>query len=139
MCLSCPADLTVTQKAKEVRIERGRDSLVTTWADALAGTGYWGTGLSAFFGADKCYLAVHRETCQPYVLVCLDRKNGKAQWQAKVKGNGDEYTQYLDLSHHCVSLAGNSKQVVLFGAGTGCIYIEAFDAETGKNTFRFAR
>jgi hypothetical protein len=83
----------------------------------------------------RCYLAVHSGGFE-FSMVCIDQSSHALLWKTKV------------WSAHCQSLRGlvgerlsliiADDQVVVLGAESCAMFIEAFDKNTGKNRFRFS-
>jgi hypothetical protein len=42
------------------------------------------------------------------------------------------------VGYHLVKVLVSDRRVVVFGAGENCVYVEGFDAATGKNLFRMS-
>ena len=93
--------------------------------------------LSALMTPGNCYVAFHDPYGFSYSLYCVERKPGKILWEAPVGGafwglaSGLGYEQY-------VAVTQQGARIVVFGACGYGAHVEAFDAKTGANLFRFS-
>ncbi|MGC3966410.1 MAG: hypothetical protein QM775_03265 [Pirellulales bacterium] len=93
--------------------------------------------ISGLIDGDACYLAFPGIGPYSYQLVCTDKETGERRWDSKVWNNA--YTGGTSGSwHHQTLLIRADENILVFGEGTLCFYIEGFDRATGKNVFRFA-
>jgi hypothetical protein len=72
-----------------------------------------------------------------YPIVAEDRRGGHVKWTADVWAAGAS-TVYTGRHWHHVDLAVRGNELVVFGASGTALYIEVFDAVTGKNICRFS-
>jgi hypothetical protein len=92
--------------------------------------------VSALALSDRCYLAAHDDVGAGYPLACLDRRTGKAVWEAGVWGH---WSGAATGPHAMwVSVTRQADRVVVFGASLTGYHVEAFRADDGKCVFRFS-
>lgn len=93
----------------------------------------------ADLSADRSYLALFARVCQPFPVACVDNKTGKTIWRARVWGLGNGFRgPGTGPRYHELMMVLEKNQVALFGiTSSGHCYCESFDAESGKNIFRF--
>lgn len=72
----------------------------------------------------------------PFAVYALDRQTGKTLWWSNVWAEGALF-HYEGRGWHDVQLRVQGQHLVVFGIGDGTAYVEAFDAKTGKNLYRF--
>jgi hypothetical protein len=93
---------------------------------------------SAYFGPQKCYIAIYDDAGYPYSLVCVNRTSTKVVW--KTKGWGSFWGMLggkVGRARVAVDVQGD--RVLVFGcSGLGFVHAEAFRADNGKNIFRFS-
>lgn len=69
--------------------------------------------------------------------VVFDDTAGLNLWHARVWAAGERDTWQADAGH-CVELIANDRELLVWGATPDCLYVEAFDANSGRNRLRFA-
>lgn len=85
---------------------------------------------------DVLFVATHSGFPRDYTLWSLD-SGGAELWRSTVwAANEDAY--YTGRCHQFVELVESAGTLYVFGATSGCAYVEAFDAESGDNVFRFS-
>ncbi len=92
---------------------------------------------SASFTADACYLANHSFCGMGYTLFRLDSASGRVLWEASVWADG-VIDGYDGVHFHRVSVVVEARRVMVFGASSAGIYVEAFNTKDGDVLFRFS-
>jgi hypothetical protein len=95
--------------------------------------------LSAFLSNKKCYLAVYTGIqSQNGTIFSIDRTTGKTLWESPFWGSRNA-TAYSGVEgFQCVAVTECRGHIFAFGIASGAAYVEAFNADDGKNLFRFA-
>jgi hypothetical protein len=91
--------------------------------------------LAVHIGDSRAYFAFHDRNGRSYVLFCVDALTSRKRWTAEVWGSGRRAAPAV--GRHDVSVSERGGRVFVFGQETHGMYLEAFEAETGKNLFRF--
>jgi hypothetical protein len=93
--------------------------------------------VSAYLGTERCYLVHHADRCTPFLLTCWDPKSVKILW-TKLGWAARGYGAWNGIDErHWVSVVEKQDRVIVFGAGSEVVYIEAFNAKDGTVLFRF--
>jgi hypothetical protein len=93
-------------------------------------------GVSALVTPTRCYLAVHGDVGYPYPVACIDRSTAKVVWKSEVWGTW--WGGATGIHFMWVAVTEQNDRIVVFGAGTTGIHVEAFRPDNGKNVFRFS-
>jgi hypothetical protein len=130
------AKTTVEVQAANVLITVGNQRLVISRAvnpveyERLA-TRY----LTALYGAEQSFVA-HNLTSYPYSFFCIDSPTGKVRWSQDVWAVRRGFSSGLLPEHHA-SFQLHDDMVIIYGAETHGMYVEAFDRATGECRYRF--
>src|SRR5262249_17723260 len=92
--------------------------------------------VSALVTPGRCYVAEHDDVGYPFQLACIDRSTGKVAWRSEVWGIWWGGATGV----HAMWVAGTEQgdRIVVFGAGSIGIHVEAFRKDDGTNLFRFS-
>ncbi len=96
--------------------------------------------LSALVAPERAYVVVHGGLSMWCgTLYCIDRKSSKVVWTADIWawGMSGGTSGFLPLAQHQVALHLRNGQIVVLGIDSMCAYVEGFNAQDGKNEFRF--
>jgi hypothetical protein len=135
--LCAPPDTTVKQEHGRFLLVVGKQA-VTIPESVLrrASSGRVCGNISGLITPQRCYVAVHDDFGFAYPLTCIDRKSTKVVWNTKAWG--DFWGTVAGFGHSYVTVTEQDNHVVVFGASSSGIHVEAFQAEDGRNVFRFA-
>lgn len=131
-----PHDTTILD-AGRVTLRTGEDSIEIP--DELidrSDSGKLLKNFSALFTNEKCYVAIHNSWGHPYTLACLDQSTGAIVWTTNVWATFWGLGSGRSRAWVFVTLQG--ERVVVLGASSTGIHVEAFDAKDGTNQFRFS-
>jgi hypothetical protein len=92
--------------------------------------------LSAVIGDKSVYIALYPDAGFPFKVHSLERMRGSVQWSADVWAAGREVALGIG-SFHAVELVLTRRTLFVFGAEGDALYIEAFNADNGRNLCRF--
>lgn len=81
--------------------------------------------------------AVYESWPCAYWLYCLEPDLKSVRWKSEVWAGGGKYN-IQGIPAHLVDIQVSAKQIVLYGAGSCCVYIESFNLDTGKPLLRFS-
>jgi hypothetical protein len=132
-----PANTTLKKCPNGVHISIAGESTPIPTGDLESGRKRPGASLSGVVRGDKAYVAIFSDNCNPYQLICIDRKQGATVWRSEVWASAAAVA-YFGRTCHYSSVAADESRVLVFGAGPDCVYLEAFDASTGAVLFRFS-
>ena len=82
-------------------------------------------------------MASHNHFETPYSLISIHPLTEQLIWKARVWASGGLIADYEGVGIHWVKLAIDGPNLLVFGMGGECVYIESVDRQTGKNNFRF--
>jgi hypothetical protein len=69
----------------------------------------------------------------------LERTSGKLLWEAPLWVDGGWPGFHTGSGGwHFITITPKDDRLLVFGAGTDCIYIEEFRCHDGRNVFRFS-
>ena len=86
----------------------------------------FGNHLAALIDDDRLYLAFHDDVPSSFQLMCLDRRSRCVIWETQVWVIGASIFHFGPGSGHAVGILKANRQVLVFGAGDGCFYVEGF-------------
>jgi hypothetical protein len=92
--------------------------------------------VSALMNPSRCCVAVYGNVGTPYKLTCIDRTTGKILWKSDVFGTW--WGGSTGIHYMWVTVTEQNDRIVLFGAASTGIHVEAFREKDGKNLFRFS-
>lgn len=126
-----PRDTSLVRGGGKVVFRIGTDSI--SIPEGLLGGFY---DVSGMFTPSRCYIAVHNDFGTPFQLACINRTTEKLLWKSEVFGAWWGGT--TGISTMWVDVTEQGRGVVVFGAGTIGLHVEAFRPKDGKNLFRFS-
>jgi hypothetical protein len=89
----------------------------------------------------RLYIAIHTKFPSSYSLSCVSPESGDLLWQSRLGALGDRTYMIMDdheaSSHHWADIELHGDTVFVFGTSHWGVYIEACDAKTGVQRFRF--
>jgi hypothetical protein len=132
-----PVDTTLTRAGDKVTLKVGKESVVipeSLLRKSDSGRVY--SGVSALVMPGRCYMAEHDNWGHPYQLACIDRSTGKVAWRNEVWGIW--WGAGAGVSHMSVAVTEQGDRIIVFGAGSLGIHVEAFRKDDGTNLFRFS-
>ena len=91
--------------------------------------------VTALITNKRTFIAVHEDAGFPYRLISVSTGTGKLHWQTAVWGAGR--TVLGGLGFHALSMRLKDGQLFVFGVESHGAYIEALEASSGDNRFRF--
>jgi hypothetical protein len=94
-----------------------------------------GRHVSLCLSRERLFLGIHSDAGFPFTLVCVRARDGAKRWSADVWAAGRN--KLSGKTSHFVEISEQGKLVVVWGAESHGMYVEAFDSETGNNLFRF--
>jgi len=107
----------------------------------LGSEGYFAVTVFARIETSRSFLAICEENFgSKFDLYCIDSQSGQILWQSKVWALGADnlWAGSGSWSHAAqLTLSEDKNQIIVWGAGRGGSYVEAFDTSNGKNAFRF--
>jgi hypothetical protein len=118
----------------ELVLQVGPDSAVIP-KDLLRGG--WRNKVSALMTSERCYIAVHGDGGYGFELTCIDRVSARIRWQSDVWGHFWGYINGVP-SDKWVTITEQDNRIIVFGATSGGIHVEAFRSDDGENVFRFS-
>lgn len=135
------AGLKYVRAPCDTKIEQVGDGLVLHVRDESIRIPEWGITkyyrhVSALFTPECCYIAVHDDRGHPYTLACVDRSSAEIVWRAEVWGSW--WGHSTGVGRAWVTVTEQNDRVVVFGAASTGIHVEAFQSSDGKNVFRFS-
>jgi hypothetical protein len=132
-----PRDTTLKREGGKAILRVGEQALAIP-EDLLrkADSGRVWSNVSALLTPKRCYVAVHGDEGYGYWLTCIDRTSDKVLWKARVWASWWGGT--TGVGHMWVTVTEQKGRVVVFGAESIGMHVEAFRAEDGQNVFRFA-
>jgi hypothetical protein len=90
---------------------------------------------SVVIDSERLFVAAYPGFGASYTIASIDRQSGQLLWTAWVWGAGR--TILNGQGYHDVALQQQGDVLLLFGAESHGMYVEAFRANTGENVFRF--
>jgi hypothetical protein len=133
--LRAKPEIGVAKQAKGLLVTIGDESVLLR--EAIVEESASRDHLSALFGANDAFIALHRATGQGYPLHCINRKTDKVKWNATVWADGGGLIVYSGTHRHSVSIIAGKQQVLVFGC-SGFLYMEAFNTDDGAALYRFS-
>jgi hypothetical protein len=94
--------------------------------------------VSALISANKYYLAIDGRKTGRYDLVCLKSGSGEILWRTQGWGSPSWVSIRGKPGDHWMTVTRQGDRIVVFGVGGLGAHVEAFDAKTGSNIFRFS-
>jgi hypothetical protein len=128
--IGIPKSMTFKKKGEGGVIGVGQNSMYLAPEDLNL------SRMSGTLSEKRCFLAFHNLISAPFPLMCFDRQSRQKLWQTTVWDGGN--IGGTGIWYEYVAVVDNGKSVFVFGSGTLCFFIEAFDCKTGRNEFRFA-
>jgi hypothetical protein len=132
-----PRDTTLINTQQQAVLQVRGESVRIPAKVLENGRTHSGPCLSAFLDRDRAYVAMQSDCCDPYQLICIDRRLGNIVWEAEVWASGGGIF-YCGPSYHVVSISVADQRVLVFGAGPNCVYVEGFAVVNGTPLFRFS-
>jgi hypothetical protein len=132
-----PRDTTLKKEGDQVLLKVGSEAvLIPESVLEKTDRGTVLCGVSAFVTPTRCYLAVHGDVGYSYPVACIDRSTAKVIWKSEVWGTW--WGGATGIHFMWVAVTEQHDRIVVFGAGTTGIHVEAFRPDDGKNVFRFS-
>lgn len=116
------------KEARELRVARA--------TLAKAGAEFFASECSALFGRDRVYVVLYRRRASPCMLLCYDAASGRLLWKCNIWALGGTHGTGPESTGHIMEILETSDEVVVFGADYRGMYLEGYQADTGK--FRYA-
>ena len=99
---------------------------------------FFGKQIALKVASAHSYLATFDDVGWGYELNCLDTATGRTVWKSPVWAEGvDNLGGISGVWSHGAQIEVQDDRVIVWGAGTGGTYLEAFDALTGECQLRF--
>jgi hypothetical protein len=132
-----PRDTTLKRDGDKIILKVGKDSVPIPEAILdKTDSGRVHCNVSALITPSRCYITVHESAGYPYQLFCIDRSTAKIVWKSEVWATWWGAT--TGIGHMWVALMDQNQRIVVFGAGSTGIHVEAFQRDDGSNLFRFS-
>jgi hypothetical protein len=137
MGLAAPGGTVINRKHGCTLLEIGAEALELPTTVLEMRDKQLNPAISAAFRDRKCFLALHGDQGSPYALVALDRQASMVLWTVDVWAGGG-LPRYSGIGFHWVGVLPQQARVLVLGACTDCLYIEAFAMKDGASLFRFS-
>ena len=136
--VQAPRNTTLRRDGDKIILKVGLESV--SLPESFLGKDYSGQvcdNVSALITSGRCYIALHDDFGYPYQLVCIDRLTAKIVWKSEV------WSMWWGAiagfgGNMWVAVTEQNKRIVVFGAGSTGIHVEAFREDDGINLFRFS-
>ena len=128
---SAPLDTRLLRRDGSITIEIGSD--VATVPDLFFDCGR----ISCLLTKTACYLAPHHHAGDSFELFSVDRATGELSWKSNVVATN--WGSLTSGKHDMwVTITEQDHRLVVFGASTTGVFVEAFRPDDGGNLFRFS-
>jgi hypothetical protein len=141
--LWAPSEITVKKENGKVVFSQGQASIFLEEEDLLQesrlGKSRERNYCMLTIGSDSSYLILYDLFGDQGSLLSLDTRTSKIRWRAQVMCMGAEkFARRTGSWYHEAILVPAGEDVAVFGIGSDGCYLEAFDRQTGRNSYRFA-
>ncbi len=132
-----PLIATVSTDEKDVVLTTGKLSLRMDKTDFSNGNDpRFGTGPVVFYGTEMSFVAKPVFRAYPFDLIGVDTKTGRKVWTATVWAARRGMSTGSD-GLNPVEICRRGDTIFVYGCESHGLYVEGFDAKTGKCRFRF--